>query len=102
MDLTAKNGEVVASYQVEDEHQIMLVSDAGQLIRMPVKNIRFVGRSSQGVTLFKVSDDEKVVSVTRVRESDEDEETDNLVSSGDIPTSPDDIDSAEEETPKSA
>ncbi len=74
MDLTAKNGEVVASYQVEDDHQIMMISDGGQLIRMPVKNIRFVSRSSQGVTLFKVSSGESVVSVTRIQETDEDEE----------------------------
>lgn len=74
MELTAKNGEVVASYQVEDDHQIMMVSDGGQLIRMPVKNIRFVGRSSQGVTLFKVATGETVCSVTRVRETDDEDD----------------------------
>ncbi|HEY8190663.1 MAG TPA: DNA gyrase subunit A, partial [Micavibrio sp.] len=64
MGLTDKNGaEVVAAFPVTDDHQIMLVSDGGQLIRMSVRDIRFTGRSAQGVTLFKVAGDEKVVSV---------------------------------------
>lgn len=96
MELTKKNGEVVASYQVEDDHQIMMVSDGGQLIRMPVQNIRFVGRSSQGVTLFKVATGETVCSVTRVRETDdEDEEGENVTPSADNPNS------SEGETPAS-
>ena len=56
-----------------DEHQIMLVTDAGKLIRTPVDTVRFTGRSAQGVTLFKVSDDEKVVSVGWLIEDEEDE-----------------------------
>ena len=72
MKLTKKNGEVAASFRVDDTDQIMMVTNGGQLIRMPVENIRFVGRQSLGVTLFRVADGEKVVSVAMIREDDED------------------------------
>ncbi len=74
MNLTDKTGDVCAAYQIEDEHEIMMVTDKGQLIRMPVINIRVVGRNSQGVRLFKVNADEKAVSVARIRDTDEEEE----------------------------
>jgi len=76
MNLTKKNGgEVVATFPVTDSHQIMLVTDQGKLIRTPVENIRTTGRSAQGVTIFKVNDDENVVSVAwLVQEDDDDEE----------------------------
>ena len=74
MSLTKKNGgEVVASFPVTDDHQIMLVSDKGQLIRTPVANVRFTGRSAQGVTLFKVAPGENVVSVAWLIQEEEDE-----------------------------
>ncbi len=64
MSLTSKNGgAVVATFPVTDNHQIMLVTDKGQLIRTPVQNVRVTGRSAQGVTIFKVDKDEEVVSV---------------------------------------
>ena len=74
MALTKKNGgEVVSTFPVTDSHQIMLVTDQGKLIRTPVENIRTTGRSAQGVTIFKVNDDENVVSVAwLVQEDDED------------------------------
>ena len=76
MALTKKNGgEVIATFPVTDSHQIMLVTDQGKLIRTPVENIRTTGRSAQGVTIFKVNDDENVVSVAwLVQEDDEDED----------------------------
>ncbi len=74
MALTSKNGgEVVATFPVTDFHQVMLVTDAGQLIRMPIHDVRFTGRAAQGVTLFRVAGDEKVVSVAWLVEDDEEE-----------------------------
>ena len=52
----------------------MLVTDGGKIIRSPVADIRIAGRSTQGVTLFDTADDEKVVSVAYLQESEEDEE----------------------------
>ena len=65
---------------VRDSDEIMLITDAGQLIRCPVDGIRIAGRRTQGVTLFRVAESERVVSVTRLGEDDEsvaEEETPN-------------------------
>lgn len=74
---TSRNGPVVASFPVEDTDQIMLVTDGGQLIRTPVNDIRAAGRNTQGVTIFRTREDEKVVSVGRIEDvdGDEDDET---------------------------
>ena len=63
-----RNGRVRASFPVEDSDQIMLVTDGGQLIRTPVEGIRVAGRNTQGVTIFKTREGEKVVSVERIEE----------------------------------
>ncbi|MGZ9097003.1 MAG: DNA gyrase subunit A [Micavibrio sp.] len=74
MGLTAKNGnEVIATFPVTDDHQIMLVTDSGQLIRTSVDAIRFTGRNAQGVTIFKVAEGEKVVSVAWLIDEEGDE-----------------------------
>jgi DNA gyrase subunit A len=71
MSLGKKNGRVAGSFPVEETDQIMLVTDAGKLIRTPVSGIRIAGRSTQGVIVFDTADDEKVVSVERIREDDD-------------------------------
>ncbi|MFN0023933.1 MAG: DNA gyrase C-terminal beta-propeller domain-containing protein, partial [Parvularculaceae bacterium] len=68
-----RNGPVCASFPVEDGDQIMLVTDGGQLIRTPVGGIRVAGRNTQGVTIFRTGDDEKVVSVERIGDIGEEE-----------------------------
>jgi DNA gyrase subunit A len=71
MAVNERNGTLVASFPVGDDDQIMLITDAGQTIRLPVsgdKPIRIVGRSSQGVTVLDTADGEKVVSVERISE----------------------------------
>jgi DNA gyrase subunit A len=70
MAVTDKTGQMVAAYPITDAEQIMLVSDQGQLIRMPVHDIRIAGRATQGVTLFRVAANEHVVSVATLREDD--------------------------------
>jgi DNA gyrase subunit A len=74
MDVTERNGNLVASFPVEDDDQIMLVTDAGQLIRCPVHDISIQARGTQGVTIFRTDPDERVVSVERVEETGSDEE----------------------------
>ncbi|ABD44722.1 DNA gyrase, A subunit [Ehrlichia chaffeensis str. Heartland] len=63
---TARNGNVVASFPVESNDHIMLITDKGKLIRIAVSDIRIIGRSTQGVTLFKTEKREKVVSVAKI------------------------------------
>ncbi|HEY0570205.1 MAG TPA: DNA gyrase subunit A [Enterovirga sp.] len=63
MATTERNGQLVASFPVGQDDQIMLVTNGGQLIRVPVHDIRIAGRPSQGVTVFRAHASEKVVSV---------------------------------------
>ncbi len=77
MAVNERNGQLVASFPVEDSDQIMLVTDGGQMIRMPVggdKPVRIVSRGSQGVIVFDTAEGEKVVSVDRLGETVEDAE----------------------------
>ena len=71
---SARNGDVVAAFPVEETDQIMLVTDQGQMIRCPVDDVRIAGRATQGVTIFRVADDENVVSVERIGETGEESE----------------------------
>lgn len=68
---SARNGSVIASFPVLDTDQIMLMTDKAKLIRTPVKDVRIAGRNTQGVTILKTADGEKVVSATAVQESDD-------------------------------
>jgi DNA gyrase subunit A len=61
-----KNSAVIASFPVEESDDLMLISDAGQTIRVAVGGISIQGRSAQGVTVFRVEDGERVVSVERI------------------------------------
>ncbi|MBN9316038.1 MAG: DNA gyrase subunit A [Devosia sp.] len=79
MAVNKRNGPLVGSFPVEDGDQIMLVTNGGQVIRVPVdagsdNRIRIVGRSSQGVTVFNTAEDEKVVSVERISEPEGEDE----------------------------
>src|SRR5260370_36961363 len=66
MDLTRRQDAVVAVFPVGPNDQIMLVTDAGMVIRCPVHDIRIARRGSQGVVIFKLGDGERVVSVARL------------------------------------
>jgi DNA gyrase subunit A len=71
MSVNNRNGKLVASFPVEESDQIMLVTDAGQLIRCPVDGIRIAGRSTQGVIVFDTAEGERVVSVEHIGEEGE-------------------------------
>ncbi|MGH1455606.1 MAG: DNA gyrase subunit A [Alphaproteobacteria bacterium] len=105
MSLTKKNGgEVVATFPVTDDHQIMLVTNKGKLIRTPVENIRTTGRSAQGVTVFKVDADESVVSVAwLIQDEDEEGADDNTLNAadGEEGQAPEGNNNTGEETPPS-
>jgi DNA gyrase subunit A len=78
MSVSKRNGPLVASFPVDDADQIMLVTNGGQVIRVPVdtgpdNRIRIVSRSSQGVTIFNTAEGEKVVSVERIVEPEGEE-----------------------------
>ena len=63
----------MTSFPVGDDDQIMLVTDRGQLIRCPVHDIRIARRQTQGVTIFRVAEDEEVVAVAHLSDLGEDD-----------------------------
>ena len=82
IETSHRNGNVVASFIVIETDQIMLVTISGQIIRIRINgndgdNIRITGRKTQGVRLFELAEDEKVVSVAIIREEDN-ENSDNI------------------------
>ena len=70
IELSPRNKEVVSSFPITEDKDIMMVTDGGKLIRMPVDDIRVAGRKTQGVILFRTAEDEKVVSVTKLDADD--------------------------------
>ncbi|MDE0780272.1 MAG: DNA gyrase subunit A [Alphaproteobacteria bacterium] len=68
-----ENNGVVASFPVENDTGLVMMTDGGQLIRTGVGDVRIAGRSTRGVTLFRVGDDERVVTVTHLRDHDDDD-----------------------------
>ncbi|MBR59494.1 MAG: DNA gyrase subunit A [Myxococcales bacterium] len=70
-----RNGPVVAALQVEDDDDLLLVTDGGQMIRIRAKEIRVIGRNTQGVKLFDVPDTHNIVAVERIVSGDDDEES---------------------------
>jgi DNA gyrase subunit A len=75
MELSSRNSRVIASFPIDDHHEVMLATDGGQVLRMKLNEVRIAGRRTQGVTLFRVAADEKVVSAASILlEEDEDEE----------------------------
>ncbi len=66
-----RNGNVAASFPINSEDDIMLVTNKGQMIRVKVSEIRIAGRNTQGVRIFKTASDEKVVTAVRVSENNE-------------------------------
>ena len=71
---TERNGDVVGAVQVQDNDEVMLITNSGTLIRTAVNGISTLGRNTQGVRLIRTSDEEKLVQVVRVVNEDDDEE----------------------------
>src|SRR5262249_27138080 len=71
---TERNGKVVNLRLVTDEDDLMLITDGGKLIRMPVNGIPTIGRNTQGVRLIRLEEAEKVVAMERLAEKEEGED----------------------------
>jgi len=68
MTVNKKTGKVVSSFPVNEKDDVMLIAGTGKLIRSPVNKIRIAGRTTQGVTLFKVESSEKVLSAASIKD----------------------------------
>jgi DNA gyrase subunit A len=67
---SSRNGNVAACYQIAQTDQIILITTSGKLIRTPIGDVRVASRNTQGVTIFRTADSEKVVSVARINETE--------------------------------
>ncbi len=65
-----KNGEVLDCFVINEDDQIILVTDKGQIIRINVNQIRIAGRSTKGVSVFKIPEGDSIVSVSRIPDID--------------------------------
>ena len=75
MEMSPRNKEVISSFPITEDNEVMMVTDGGKLIRMPIDDIRIAGRKTQGVILFRTAENENVVSVTKLdADADSDEE----------------------------
>jgi DNA gyrase subunit A len=88
IETSARNGCVVASFPAHNGEQLMLVTDQAKLIRTTVGDIRIAGRNTQGVTIFRVADGEKVVSAARIDEEEEPENEAEEMVAGEIADQP--------------
>ena len=83
-----KDNSVISSFPVEKDTELVMMTDGGQLIRTGVSDVRIAGRSTRGVTLFRVAKNENVVTVTPMR--DDANTDDNSEESNPTPDEPDD------------
>ena len=83
MEMGERNGSIVAAFPVESNHQVMMVTNGGQVIRMPLHDVRVAGRKTLGVTLFRVGAEERVVSVATIAEEEGENGMDAGVETGD-------------------
>ena len=91
--ITEQNRPVVRVLEVEEDHQLFIITQFGKLIRIPVENIRIIGRVTQGNRLIKLNEGEGVIAVATVIE----EEEEDLDQTADDPEAPD----ASEPSPES-
>ncbi len=70
MQVSERNGALVGAVQVFDGDELMLISDQGTLVRIPADQVSLVGRNTQGVRLIALRDDERLVRIARIVESE--------------------------------
>jgi DNA gyrase subunit A len=72
LQTTERNGEMVAALQVNSDHELMLISSTGTLVRTPVGEISIVGRNTQGVRLIRLDEGERLTGIERIESLAED------------------------------
>ena len=68
-----RNGEVIGAIIAAEEDEVMLISNAGTLVRTPVEGISVMSRNTQGVTLIRLGDEEKLVQIEPVATDDDED-----------------------------
>ena len=83
MQITDKTGNLVAIKSVREEDELMITNQSGIVIRMPVDDIRVMGRATQGVRVINLSDDDQIADVAVVRADDDEEDQDDMTANSD-------------------
>lgn len=68
MQISERNGQLIGAAQVTDEDELMLISDKGMLVRTRVSEVNVIGRNTQGVTVIRLKDSEKLISIAPISE----------------------------------
>ena len=98
MQITNKTGKLIAIKDVKVEDDLMIINRSGIIIRMPVEDIRVMGRATQGVRVIRLDDSDEIADVTVIRDPD-DEEVENLenTENGESAETPENSDTPDEE-----
>jgi DNA gyrase subunit A len=88
LQTTARNGKLVGAIQLSDQHEVLLISDGGTLVRTRAAEIAQVGRNTQGVTLIRLAADETLQAIERVDASLDEEETAGIAAEAQAPPPP--------------
>jgi DNA gyrase subunit A len=73
LEITDKNGHVVGIAQIQEEEELLVITEQGKILRTPANDIRTIGRATQGVRLMDLEGDDKIVSVALVDKTVEEE-----------------------------
>ena len=68
MQMSDRNGQLIGAAQVTNEDELMLISDKGMLVRTRVSEVNVIGRNTQGVTVIRLKDAEKLISIAPISE----------------------------------
>jgi DNA gyrase subunit A len=68
-----RNGRVVGIANVRDDDEVMIITQQGKVLRMVMHDIRTIGRATQGVRLIEIDENDRVVSIARLAEREDDE-----------------------------
>lgn len=79
-----RNGSVVGAVLVNDDDRVMMMTNLGQVIKIPVKNIRDQNRNTKGVRLMKIDDRSRIVSIAKVFDNDDEDEDEDLLSNEEL------------------
>jgi len=79
-----RNGDVIAAKQVDDDEEVILIADSGKMIRMDLSAMRIIGRSTQGVKLINLDENERVVSLDSLAKDNSDDDEEEIDDQADI------------------
>ncbi|MGL4463537.1 MAG: DNA gyrase C-terminal beta-propeller domain-containing protein, partial [Planctomycetia bacterium] len=82
---TERNGDVVAVATVRDDDEVMFITQEGMVVRTKVDGISVYGRNTQGVTLMRITDDDRIMSMARIAREDIKDVLETAESEGDAP-----------------